>query len=72
MQKKQLIANFLGVKNVADALGIKGQAVSQWPALVPELQALRIDWMTDGIVQYDPRPYDEKREKNRKAAVANE
>ena len=65
MYKNDLIKNFLSVKNVADALGLKGPAVSQWPEIVPELQALRIDWITNGAVKYDPVIYDQIRNKNR-------
>lgn len=50
MKKKDVIAHFGSVGAVADALNIKGQAVSQWGDDVPIRRAYEIERVTKGVL----------------------
>ncbi len=58
--KKTAIAYFETQKGVAKALGITQAAVSKWPELIPEKQALRLALLTNNGLQYDPCMYSAK------------
>lgn len=51
MKKADVIAHFGGVTETAKALGIKSQAVSQWPEDVPELRVYQIEKVTHGALK---------------------
>ncbi|MDX1538851.1 Cro/CI family transcriptional regulator [Arsukibacterium sp.] len=53
MKKADVIAHFGGVTETAKALGIKSQAVSQWPEDVPELRVYQIEKITAGALKAD-------------------
>lgn len=42
MKKDEVIAEFGGVRKLADALGITREAIYQWPAVVPRLRQYEI------------------------------
>ena len=42
---------------IAEALGISTQYVSQWPQLVPEGMAARLEKLTDGELEYRLEDY---------------
>lgn len=44
-------------KAVTDALGLSSGYVSQWGEFVPEAQAMRLHFLTDGALKYDPAMY---------------
>lgn len=48
MKKTDVLAHFGGGSKVAEALGIKPSAVSQWPEDVPHLRQLQIEEITGG------------------------
>ena len=53
MDKKTVLKHFGGSpRKVAEALGVSTQYVSQWPAKVPEVQAARLEKVTDGELKY--------------------
>lgn len=58
MYKAKAIKYFSKPKGLADALNITPGAVSQWPPIIPEKQALRLDRITDGELKYDPVLYE--------------
>ncbi len=51
MKKKDVIAHFGSVGAVADALKIKGAAVSQWGEDVPVRRAYELEKLTDGALK---------------------
>lgn len=53
MTKDDAINYFGSIPALADALGIKRQAVYQWDK-VPEKQQLRLEKLTEGRLQADP------------------
>lgn len=42
---------------VAKALGITKSAVSQWPPVIPEAKAYRLQDLTGGVLKVDPSLY---------------
>lgn len=42
MRKDEVIAEFKGVRKLAEALGITREAVYQWPEIVPRLRQYEI------------------------------
>ncbi|MGO3406779.1 Cro/CI family transcriptional regulator [Marinomonas sp.] len=58
MNKNAVIDFFGGNQSeVSRALGISRSYVSAWPELVPELQAMKLERLTDGALQYDASLY---------------
>jgi DNA-binding transcriptional regulator YdaS (Cro superfamily) len=57
MKKSDAINYFGNQSLLADALNIRPPAVSQWPDLVPEKQALKLEKLTNGALKYDPNVY---------------
>jgi len=50
MKKNDVIRHFGSAKKVADALGIKPAAVSQWKEEIPPLRALQLEKITHGVL----------------------
>jgi hypothetical protein len=58
MKKTDVVAHFGGTQvKVAEALGITKSAVSQWPEVIPEGIAYKIQVMTAGVLRVDPAMY---------------
>jgi transcriptional repressor of cell division inhibition gene dicB len=57
MRKTDVLDYFGSVQAVATVLQIHRQTVYQWPALVPEGKAARLEKLTDGALRYDPSVY---------------
>lgn len=53
MKKKDVIAHFGSVGAVADALKIKGSAVSQWGEKVPVRRAYELERITSGALRVE-------------------
>lgn len=61
MKKTDVIDHFKSVGAVADALGIRGSAVSQWGEDVPRLRAYELERITKGALKVDSEdPCEEK------------
>lgn len=65
MNKKDVLRYFKGgPREIAAAIDISTQYISQWRELIPEAMAARLDKFTDGALKYDPQVYiDAQREK---------
>ena len=58
MNKKDVLKHFGdSPRAVAEAIGVSTQYVSQWPAKVPEVQAARLDKVTEGALEYRLEDY---------------
>ena len=57
MYKSHVLAHFGSQVAVAQAIGITKSAVSQWPELIPESKAYRIQEFTGGVLKVDPSLY---------------
>lgn len=57
MKKSVALKHFGGVVKLAEALTVSHSSVSQWGEIIPEKQALRLDWLTNGKLKYDPAFY---------------
>jgi hypothetical protein len=57
MKKQDVIKFFRTQTQVADSLLITRQAVSAWPDPIPEKQAARLHFMTQGVLEYRPEDY---------------
>lgn len=55
MKKKDAIDHFGGANKLAQALGCKPQAISQWSDLVPQGRAYQIEVLTGGKLKADSR-----------------
>ncbi|MDX7830326.1 MULTISPECIES: Cro/CI family transcriptional regulator [Aeromonas] len=54
--KTELAVDYFGTKAaIADALGIKRSAVSQWGETIPKGRAYQIEVLTDGKLKADSR-----------------
>lgn len=54
--KTELAVDYFGTKAaIADALGIKRSAVSQWGETIPKGRAYQIEVLTDGKLKVDSR-----------------
>ncbi|WP_421268588.1 Cro/CI family transcriptional regulator [Aeromonas veronii] len=54
--KTELAVDYFGTKAaIADALGIKRSAVSQWGETIPQGRAYQIEVLTDGKLKADSR-----------------
>lgn len=61
MKKNDVLDHFKSVKSISKKLEIDPVAVYQWPEIIPELQAFRLDFLTNGALRYRPDPYDKQR-----------
>ncbi|MCK3654258.1 hypothetical protein A4G19_13150 [Pasteurellaceae bacterium Macca] len=57
MYKKEVIAYFGSLGEVAKALGVSSSAVSQWREVIPEKNAYRLQILTENKLQVDERLY---------------
>ena len=57
MKKNEAIEYYGGVIQLAAALGIKPQSVSQWGELIPEGRAYKIEVLTDGHLKVNKADY---------------
>ena len=57
MHKKDVIQHFGGTTEVARWLNISQSAVSQWPDIIPEKQAFKIERLTQGHLKHEPLMY---------------
>jgi len=57
MKKSAVIKYFGTGAHVARSLQITRQAVSNWPDIVPEVYALRLEKITEGRLVYDESLY---------------
>jgi hypothetical protein len=57
MHKSDAIQHFGNQILLAEALSISQAAVSKWPEVVPEKQALKLEKLTNGNLKYDPAVY---------------
>ncbi|WP_421238510.1 Cro/CI family transcriptional regulator [Aeromonas enteropelogenes] len=55
MKKKDAIDHFGGTNKLAQALGCKPQAISQWSDFVPKGRAYQIEVLTGGKLKADSR-----------------
>jgi len=60
VNKKDVLAYFGTQARVGEVLNISQAAVSKWPDLVPEKQALKLSHITNGRLVYDPSLYRER------------
>lgn len=57
MLKSTVKSHFKSSKVIAKVLGISKSAVAQWPEIVPERSAYRLQYITSGQLQVDPTLY---------------
>ncbi|MEP7727823.1 Cro/CI family transcriptional regulator [Marinomonas primoryensis] len=57
MLKKTVIEFFGNQLKTAKALKLSKSYVCQWGLVIPEVQALRIEKLTNGALKYDPALY---------------
>jgi hypothetical protein len=57
MNKQHVLNHFGSIGSIAEFLGISQAAVSKWPVIIPELQALRLERLTKGKLVCDDRLY---------------
>lgn len=61
MYKSEVFAYFeaQGIRQagIAEKLDISQPAVSKWPDIIPELQAIKLNRLTDGGLPYNPDLY---------------
>jgi hypothetical protein len=58
MRKTDVLDYFDGrVQALADFLQVHRQTIYQWPELVPEGKAARLEKLTSGALRYDPSVY---------------
>jgi hypothetical protein len=58
MNKSDVLIHYKTHRAVAEALGISRAAVTQWPDLIPEKQAYRLERISNGALRVDPRVYE--------------
>jgi hypothetical protein len=61
MKAQKAIEHFGSVIKLADALDITRDAVYKWGDTVPELTAYKLQVLTAGKLQVDPRCYPDRR-----------
>ena len=57
MNKGIVVKHFGSQSEVARALDISRASVSCWPDVIPEKQAMKLERLTDGALQYDASLY---------------
>jgi hypothetical protein len=60
MRKADVVQYFGSVSKAAKAIGKTRQAVSQWPEVIPEGSAYKIQAVTKGKLRVDPDLYPSK------------
>ncbi len=53
MYKSTVIAHFGNIATLAKILGITSPSISQWGDVIPEKQALKLERLTDGALEYN-------------------
>ena len=61
MKKQTVIEHFKSATAVAAALGISRQAVSDWPDIIPEGAAYKLQVITAGLLRVDAAVYAKKK-----------
>ncbi|HDG7584013.1 transcriptional regulator [Klebsiella pneumoniae] len=70
---KQDAINYFGSKSkLAKAAGVAPASVSVWGDLVPEKNAMRLQLASGGVLQYDPKVYDQHAKAKRSGEVNHE
>lgn len=57
MFKRDVIHYFGRQRSVAETLKISQAAISKWGPIIPEKQALRLEYLTQGHLVYNPHLY---------------
>lgn len=57
MLKTDVRAHFGTLEAIAKAIGITKSAVSQWPKVIPQGPAYKLQFVTGGILRVDPALY---------------
>jgi len=57
MYKKDVVQHFGTTVKVAKALQLDQSAITQWRAIIPELQAFRLERITNGKLVYNSELY---------------
>jgi hypothetical protein len=57
MFKTEVVRFFNTQASVAEFLGVSQASISKWRYIIPEKQALRIDKLTNGALEYDATLY---------------
>ncbi|WP_394178434.1 Cro/CI family transcriptional regulator [Marinomonas posidonica] len=64
MLKNKVLAFFKEQKQnqscIAQQLGVSRAAVSAWAEVIPQVQAMRLEKITNGALKYDPSLYESK------------
>ncbi len=58
MTKSSVIKYFKSTTATARFLNISQAAVSKWPEIIPEKQAMRLDRLTNGALEYNESLYE--------------
>lgn len=65
---KSIVVEFYGTQRaIAVALDISDQAVSNWPEIIPEGAALKLEKLTNGALKYDASLYPKVRRRAKHA-----
>lgn len=57
MLKSHVLDHYGSLNSVAKALGITKSAVSQWPDVIPEGNAYKLQFLTSGVLRVDASLY---------------
>ncbi|MFN1149178.1 Cro/CI family transcriptional regulator [Serratia liquefaciens] len=68
MNKSVVTGHYKSQREIALLLGISEQAVSQWPEIIPEGAALKLEKLTNGELKYDASLYPKGRRRAKRAA----
>lgn len=68
MNKSIVVEFYRTQRAVAAVLGISDQAVSNWPEIIPEGAALKLEKLTNGELKYDASLYPKGRRRAKHAA----
>lgn len=55
-------------RRISDLLGVSHSAVYQWPEIIPEGAALKLEKLTNGALKYDASLYPKGRRRSKHAA----
>lgn len=67
MYKKEILKFYGTVTDAARVFNVSPQAVSQWPALVPELIAYKAHYLSNGRLRVRPTLYKNKNARTTRA-----
>jgi DNA-binding transcriptional regulator YdaS (Cro superfamily) len=70
MRKQDVISHFGTLTAVATALEISVAAVSQWPAIIPEGAAYKVESVTEGELRVNPKLYRRLKANSKRAMSA--